>query len=214
MARCPMDFATLKPMLLDERRLDLAEPGWWWEVKYDGYRVLAEFGQGACRLRSKGGADITRWFPEICRALSTIKTGPHIVDGEAVVLDDTGRADFNALHARAARRRWFEGAPPVAYAVFDLLQRAGDDLTGEKLSFRKSALRSLLRRPPPGILYVDHLDSDHEDIGRFWAKGIVPLGVEGMVAKRPGSVYLPGVRSPDWVKAKTKGWMTGRRWRA
>lgn len=70
-------------MLLDERPLNLDEPGWIYELKYDGYRVLAEFGGGGpCQLRTRKGADATKWFPEICLGLEEIVGGPYITDGE------------------------------------------------------------------------------------------------------------------------------------
>jgi bifunctional non-homologous end joining protein LigD len=63
------DFA---PMLLDERLLDLNEPGWIYELKYDGYRLMAEFGAGRCRLRTRNGADASKWFPEVSQSLAAI----------------------------------------------------------------------------------------------------------------------------------------------
>ena len=52
-------------MLLDERPIDYDKPGWLFEIKYDGYRLMAEFGNGTCRLKSRNGANATNWFPEL-----------------------------------------------------------------------------------------------------------------------------------------------------
>src|SRR5690349_4280843 len=92
-------------MLLEERPLNLDEPGWNYELKYDGYRTLAEFGQGSCRLKTRKGADATKWFPEVTDSLAEIPGGPYITDGEVCVLDEYGRSDFDALQDRASRRR-------------------------------------------------------------------------------------------------------------
>jgi bifunctional non-homologous end joining protein LigD len=62
-------LADFPPMLLDERPLDFDEPGWIYEIKFDGYRVMAEFDRGTVQVRSRNGADATKWFPEITQAL-------------------------------------------------------------------------------------------------------------------------------------------------
>jgi bifunctional non-homologous end joining protein LigD len=195
----------LKPMLLDERPFDLNAPGWAYEIKFDGYRLLAEFGQGRCLLKTRNGANATTWFPEITRPLSNIKLfpeGPYVVDGEVCVLDDHGRSDFDRLHDRARRRSWYAGCDPVTYCVFDILQANGVDLTQGAYLDRKERLQRLLTPPPPGILYVGHFESDGEKI---FQGAVLPLKLEGLVAKRIDSAYQPGVRASDWVKVKRKG---------
>jgi len=89
-----------KPMLLEERPFDLDQSGWIYEIRFDGYRLLAEFG-GTVQLRSRNGANATKWFPEVVESLAEIKGGLYVVDGEVCVLDDMGRSDFNLLHERA-----------------------------------------------------------------------------------------------------------------
>jgi len=132
----PMDLAHYLPMLLDDRPLPLTAPGWIFEIMYDGYRLTAMFGDGECRLRTRGGANATAWFPEIAKSLASVRGGPYVVDGEI----DLGRSDFNRLHARARRRRWFEGCDPVGYAVFDLMVDHGIDITQNTLLQRKALL--------------------------------------------------------------------------
>lgn len=90
------DLDTLAAMLLDERPLNLEEPGWIYELKYDGYWLLAEFGQGSCRLRTGKGADASKWFPEVCQSLAPVRGGLYITDGEVCVLDEYGRSDVDA----------------------------------------------------------------------------------------------------------------------
>lgn len=97
----------LSPMLLVERKHAPAnEDEYIAQLKYDGYRVLAQFGNAQCVLRTRNGADCTKWFPEVAHALAALAGGQNIVDGEICVLDDLGRSDFNRLHDRARRRRW------------------------------------------------------------------------------------------------------------
>jgi bifunctional non-homologous end joining protein LigD len=192
----------LAPMLLIERPLNLSEPGWVYELKFDGYRLLAEFGDGSVKLRTRNGADATRWFPEVADSLASVRGGPHITDGEICVLDDLGRSDFDRLHDRARRRRWYEGADPVTYCAFDLLMLNGDDIMTLPLLERKMLLAQLLQPPAAAVLFVGHFDSGAEQL---FKEAVVPLKLEGLVAKRASSPYVPGSRSPDWVKVKRKG---------
>jgi bifunctional non-homologous end joining protein LigD len=205
-----MDFNALKPMLLDERPFDLDAPGWVYEIKYDGYRLMAEFGDGKARLKTRNGADASKWFPELTRSLAGIEGGPYIVDGEVCVLDDMGRSDFDRLQDRARKRRWYEGADPVAYCVFDLLQVADLDITDRPLIARKLALTELLTPLPPNILVVGHFE---EDAKMLFRDAVIPLKLEGLVAKRSDSTYQPGVRSRDWVKVKRKGAIPAERFK-
>ena len=205
-----VDFAQLKPMLLDERPLDLDEPGWIYELKYDGYRLLAEFGAGQARLKTRNGADATRWFPEVTESLAAIPGGPYITDGEVCVLDELGRSDFDALQDRARRRRWYTGARPVAYCIFDLLVDRGADITGRPLAKRQTALDRLLKVPLPNLLRVGHFT---EGGRQLFDQAVMQLKLEGLVAKRLTSTYQPGVRSSDWVKVKRKGAVPAERFR-
>jgi bifunctional non-homologous end joining protein LigD len=159
------------------------------------------FGDGECRLRTRNGADATRWFPEVAKSLTALTRGPYVTDGEVCVFDDIGRSDFNRLQARARRRRWFEGCEPVGYAVFDLLVDHGINITALPLVRRKALLAELLDPPPDNILPVGHF---HGDIPRIFHDAVLGLQLEGLVAKRAHSPYVPGMRSPDWVKVKRK----------
>ncbi|MEB0114262.1 hypothetical protein QN397_23560 [Variovorax sp. RTB1] len=190
----------IKPMLLDERPFDLHAPGWAYEIKFDGYRLLAEFGQGKCVLKTRNGANATGWFPEITRPLSNIKLfpeGPYVVDGEVCVIDTQGRSDFDRLHARAKRRSWYGGSDPVTFCVFDLLLANGADQAAIPYLERNERLQRLFQPSLPGILYVGHFESDRDLL--FTAE-LLPLELEGLVAKKADSIYEPGVRSSDLVK--------------
>ena len=198
-------FATLHPMLLDERFLPWNQKERVYELRFDGYRVLAEFGGGSAQMRTRSGADCTAWFPEVAKSLASVKGGPHICDGEMCVLDDLGRSNFDLLQDRARRRRWYEGAVPVTYCVFDLLEEGGEDLTGLPLLKRKARMMKRMAGVP-FVLPMSHVDAEH-------GEQLFELKLEGLAAKRADSVYQPGVRSSDWVKVKRKGAVPAERFK-
>lgn len=192
-------------MLLCERKTVPRGTDWHFEIKFDGYRLLAT--TAATPLKSRNGANATTWFPELVDALATLPAG-YILDGEVCVLDDIGRSDFERLHARARRKSWYRGADPVAYCVFDLLVGKEKDLRAQPIERRKAALQQLLASPPPGMLYVTAVDDG------AWLYGhALTLGLEGIVGKRAGSTYQDGTRSPDWVKIKHPGAVPPKRFR-
>lgn len=192
------------PMLLDEGRMGspLGKPGWIYEVKYDGWRILAGIMDGKAHLATRNGADYTKAFPEVATSLAKLPGGPHIMDGEVCVLDDMGRSDFMRLQERARRKRWYEGCDPVVYCVFDLLAKDGRALIEQPVEKRKQQLRALLPPDLPAVLYVDHFPAEQ---GRALFQQVKGLELEGLVAKRLGSTYKPGERSLDWVKVKRAG---------
>jgi bifunctional non-homologous end joining protein LigD len=101
------------------------------------------------------------------------------------VLDDLGRSDFNRLHHRARRRRWYEGCDPVVFCAFDLLAHDGKSLIGLALEARKKNLATLLESKPASVLYVGHFDAKE---GAALYSQAVALRLEGLVAKRKGSL--------------------------
>ncbi|SOZ17266.1 ATP-dependent DNA ligase [Cupriavidus taiwanensis] len=184
--------------------LMLAKPGvmphagdWLYEIKYDGYRLLARTGDPALRLRE--GGEATNWFPELHDSLAALSANC-VIDAEGVILDDIGRPDFNAFHERALHRRWYRGARPVALAAFDLLVLRGRDIRDWPIEKRKAALQQLLHGIDVGLLCVTAV-KDGEGLYQY----IRQLGMEGIVAKRACSVYRGGA-SNDWRKIKVPGY--------
>jgi bifunctional non-homologous end joining protein LigD len=192
----------IRPMLAtDARRRPFTSPAWLFEIKFDGYRMLAGVDHGQIELRYKRGTDATKWFPEICQALAQLPGGPHVLDGEACVLDDLGRSDFEAFRARASRRRPLPGVR-VTYCAFDLLVHRGRNVMDLPLQERKALLASLVKGlASPHFLHVTAIDDEGEELFRY----VLGLELEGLVAKRKDSPYLPGERSPAWQKLKRKG---------
>ncbi len=178
-----------------------AGPGWAYEFKWDGVRALATIRGGTLRLHARSGAEITAAYPELA-PLGTALSDAEL-DGEVVVLDEHGRPSFTALaermhvreRARAAR---LAAALPVTYMVFDLLRLDGADLTQVPYARRRALLDGL------------GLAGDRWLVPPSFADGPATLAaarenrLEGVVAKRLGSLYRPGVRSPDWVKVKAE----------
>lgn len=201
----PLD--QLSPMLLDERkRAPDNEGDYVAEIKYDGYRVLGQFGGGACMLRTRNGADCSTWFAEVRHELAQLHGGHTVVDGEICVLDDIGRSDFDALHSRARRRRWQERDAAVTYCVFDLLVQDGRSVMALPLIERKALLAELLTPAPPHVLYVSHVDASMVARPITWLyEQALALKLEGVVGKLASSAYVPGARTPDWFKFKRPG---------
>jgi bifunctional non-homologous end joining protein LigD len=192
----------IRPMLAtDEKRQPFTSPDWVFEIKFDGYRMLAGVDHGQVELRYKGGGIVTAAFPEICQALARLPGGPHVLDGEACVLDEMGRSDFEAFRARASRRRPLPGVR-VTYCAFDLLVHDGRSVMDRPLQERKALLASLVSGlASPHFLHVTSIQDEGEALFRH----VLGLELEGLVAKRKDSPYLPGQRSAAWQKLKRKG---------
>ena len=186
----------LAPMELEEERYPFNDPEWLFEIKYDGYRVLASTGKEA-RLTTRRGADATAWFPEIAESLQKLPRG-YVIDGELTVLDDMGRSDFEQLQARAQARRRREGLPFVTLCAFDLLVHRGKDGREWPLKARKEVLGRVLADMPPAIRYVHHVVGE----GKWLFDQVLEMQLEGMVAKRLDSIYRSGKRTREWLKIK------------
>ncbi|WP_291458275.1 hypothetical protein [Cupriavidus sp.] len=117
---------------------------------------------------------------------------------QTVCVLEHGISNFVQLHERAMRRRWYAGAPPVVLCAFDLLVHAGQDVRGLAIEERKARLSSLVAGLP-GILFVSGIDD-----GRAAWAAVEALRLEGVVAKRAGSLYVAGP-SLDWLKIKRPG---------
>lgn len=161
---------------------------WAYEIKYDGYRTLAFVDDGAVRLQSANLHDVTASYPELTGLPGSVHAGSAIVDGELCVLDDEGRPRFELMQRHTR---------PAVLFVFDVLRIGEHDTIGLPYEDRRQLLDQLVE---PG---------DHWTVPSYRVGGGPELmaaageqGLEGIMAKRLGSTYLPGKRSPNWRKIK------------
>jgi len=180
----------IKPMLAKFVDGAFNRPQWLFEMKWDGYRAIAEVEDGNVRLYSRNGNSFVGTYTPIVEALEAIK-GTCIIDGEIIALKD-GKPDFHAL------QQYKEIKAPLQYAVFDLLYLNGKDLRDTPLSQRKKILREILPQEER-ILYSEHV----EEHGTDMFETIVEQHLEGMIAKDGTSTYEEGVRSGAWLKIKS-----------
>ncbi len=191
----------LMPMLAELGGAPFAQPGWLYEPKLDGYRVLAFVHDGRARLRSRRGLDLSKTFPRIVDELSR-QGASMVLDGEVVALARDGRPSFNALQERAQLKhpRQIEAADrthPALFYCFDLLHFAGTSLREAPYEARHRYLAQCLL-PDTHVKLVDA----HED-GEALLRAALASGFEGVIAKRRGARYLAGKRSSDWLKIKS-----------
>lgn len=193
--------SAVKMMLARSRREPFSKPGWIFELKLDGYRMLGDKSAAGAELITRNGNDITPRFPELAAAIAALPYDGLILDGEVVAHDDAGLPSFQRLQKRArlTRKIDIERASrhqPTTFYVFDLLAGLGHDLRSLPLIDRKELLRTIL--PPTGpIRYVEHFDESGEDL----YQRVVDLGLEGVVGKKADSRYR-GARSGDWIKVR------------
>lgn len=201
--RRTVDPGAVTPMLAQTEPTPFSRGGWIFELKYDGYRVVASAALHRGALRYRSGIDATAAFPELTRTLSALPYAGLVIDGEVVVLDDDARPNFSRLQKRALllRARDVETAMrdhPVVLYAFDLLGFEDFDLRGLPLAERKRLLLAVL--PSAGaVRYADHVDTD--GLG-LWRQ-IEALGLEGVMAKRADSPYVGG-RSAAWLKIRVE----------
>jgi bifunctional non-homologous end joining protein LigD len=189
-------------MLATSQEEPFTRVGWVFELKYDGYRLLAERKEREPYLRSRAGHDLTLTFPEIARAVHGLPLEGLVLDGEVVVHDADGLPSFSRLQRRGRILNRMDALRasvelPAIYYAFDLLGLEGYDLRGVPLLERKALLRDLLPTVGP-IRYSDHIAEQGE---AMYAQ-VTQMRLEGIVGKKADATYSGG-RSPYWVKVRT-----------
>jgi bifunctional non-homologous end joining protein LigD len=182
----------IKPMLATPVDGPFDRAGWLFEIKWDGYRVIAEVEGGRVNLYSRTGLSYNDKYPALVRSLQLFQHDA-VLDGEVVVVDGRGQPNFQLLQ--------HYGKDPqgqLVYYVFDLLYLDGEDLRARPLWRRKEMLKPLLRGMS-SVLYCDHV----EEKGKALFEEARKRALEGIVAKRAASPYQPGRRGPSWLKIKT-----------
>jgi bifunctional non-homologous end joining protein LigD len=195
-------FKDVRPMLATPGEA-FSHKDWVFEIKYDGYRLLAGKEHGEVRLLSRNAHDFTRVFPEIAEVLEALPYEHFLLDGEIVVHDAEGLPSFAGLQQRGRLTRELDigraavQLPATLYA-FDLLVFGDYDLRPLPLLERKRLLVELLPSVGP-IRVSEHIAKE----GEAMFEKLGSMGLEGIVAKRAASTYV-GKRSPDWVKVSAR----------
>ncbi len=188
----PMPRA-VTPMLATLAAEPFDDPDWIFEVKWDGYRAIAEIRDGAVSLYSRNGISFNKKFSPLVESLRKFGFDA-VLDGEVVVVDDQGRSDFQKL-----QHYQDSGKGHLLYYVFDLPYFQGHDLTNLPLIRRKELLKKVLPSVPK-IRFSDHVVNE----GVLFYQVSKEKGLEGIIAKHAQSAYEPGKRSRQWLKVKTR----------
>ncbi|HWB55707.1 MAG TPA: DNA ligase D [Gaiellaceae bacterium] len=186
----PRERREYEPMLATLADAVPRGEGWLYEVKWDGYRAIARLSGGEASLASRRGNDLTERFAPVARALErAVRTSDCVLDGEVCALDDQGRSSFSVMQ---------QGSGPLVYYVFDVLEADGAPLLDLPLVERRERLAALLPSRPDTV----RLSEAFEDGEALYAAA-KKQELEGVVAKKSDSRYLPGRRTRDWLKVKT-----------
>lgn len=207
--------AHVKPMLATTGKLP-ADGGWAFEIKWDGVRALAYVSDNSVHVESRNLLDITARYPELSGLPAAVGASEAILDGEVVAFDESGKPSFSTLQRRMHvgdphAVRAHVNATPILYAIFDVLFVDGESVMERPWTERRAVLEDLVS---PGDRW--RVPAAHTD-GAALAEASRAQGLEGIVAKRTKSVYVPGRRSSDWVKVKNVrrqevvvgGWLPG-----
>ncbi len=177
----------IQPMLATLVKTPFHEPGWVYEEKYDGFRLLAYKEGAEVSLLSRNGKDRTCTYPDIAAAVARLPDRTLLLDGEVVAFDNRRISRFQLLQ---------EGKVPPLYAVFDCLYQNGRDLRAQPLPVRRGAMEAAIRGSR--LLFPSHRMNPNGLTAFQKAKA---RGYEGIVAKDLSSTYVEG-RSRKWLKCK------------
>ncbi len=166
---------------------------WLFEIKWDGYRAIAEIEKGNVNLYSRNNTSFNKKYPSVVESLKTFEKNM-ILDGEIVVLNYEGKSSFQLLQIHGKT-----GKGNLVYYVFDILYLEGKDLTDFPLADRKEILKNILP-DIPGIRYNDHILNE----GKAFFNLVVRKKLEGIIAKNIHSKYQINKRSGEWLKLKIK----------
>ncbi|BEU94700.1 DNA ligase D [Acidovorax sp. DW039] len=178
--------------LVDSPPQDAAH--WIWELKFDGYRILARLDRGTAQLFTRNGNDWTAKMPHLAKALAALPLANGWMDGEVLVLNAKGVPDFQSL------QNAFDGSNTKAlvFYAFDLPYANGHDLRDRPLTERRQQLAALLQASQDShVRYSEAFEAPPTEL----VTSACTLGFEGVIGKRKDSRYT-GKRSPDWIKLK------------
>lgn len=182
----------VKPMLATLVKRAPDRPGWFYELKWDGFRAVAEVEKGRVRLYSRTEQPFNERFAPVAEALENLRRDA-VLDGEVVVMDGRGKSSFQLLQSYQRT-----GQGDLAYVVFDILYLDGHDLRGLPLRRRKEILAEVLPKHDPRLRIGEHIEGE----GAALLEALKGQGVEGMIAKDAQSPYREGARGGEWLKVK------------
>lgn len=189
-SKIPADIKPMKATLVDG---PFDDPGWIYEIKWDGYRAIAIVEKGKAELISRNNLPFDQFAPvnELLRSWQLNA----ILDGEIVALNELGNANFGAL------QNWRNSkTAKLSYFVFDILWYDGKLLTGLPLYQRREILKSVL----PTDNELIRLSQAFEVNGIDFFESAKKMKLEGIIAKRADSLYSSDARSREWLKIKAK----------
>jgi bifunctional non-homologous end joining protein LigD len=184
----PTGVKPMKATLVDE---PFDDPDWLYEVKWDGYRVVATINNGSAEILSRNNLPFDKFYP-INKLLKSWKLNA-VIDGEIVVLNEKGVSDFGAL------QNWrSEADGELVYYVFDILWYEGKNLMGLPLIQRQAILKEVLPTNDDRVRQSKVFSANGID----FFKAAERMGLEGIIAKKANSVYTSDLRSREWLKIK------------
>ncbi|HEX7980459.1 MAG TPA: non-homologous end-joining DNA ligase, partial [Gemmatimonadaceae bacterium] len=200
-AKSRVDPRSVKLMLAETRDDPFTSDDWLFELKLDGYRLLAAKRGHDVLLLTRNGLDYTDVFPEIARAVKALPHDACILDGEVVVMDAQGKPSFARLQRRGRLKNVIEIGQaavelPATFFAFDLLAFEDFDLRSVRLMERRKLLPEIV----PKLGAVRGLDPIPRE-GELMFREVTKLGLEGIIAKKADSSYVGG-RSSYWLKIK------------
>jgi len=204
----------IKPMLAESRSAPFNDPRYFWEIKYDGIRIISGAKDGGYSLQARSGTDKTVLFPE----LNLVTKVTAVLDGELVCYNEAGKLIFNGIQHRANRINNVTQSSrdyPATYEVFDILMADGLDLQRLPLEQRKKILNAVLI-PTDNVKVAPYIDGD----GITLFQNMVDNHMEGVIGKLKTGTYRQGKR--EWLKVKAiqsdeftvLGYTQGTGWRA
>jgi len=185
-------------MLLTSAPLPEPSDDWCYEVKFDGMRAQVAVEAGGVRLRSRTRLDWSSTFCELGALAAAVGTHSLLLDGELICVDSAGRPDFHQLRAHLAGRQPNAASNSVRFMAFDLLHLDGWSVRALPYSLRREMLEQLELHGEAWSCPRTFCD------GASLTKAVREHQLEGVVAKRLDSAYLPGRRSRSWIKSKQR----------
>ena len=178
-------------MLAKETEEAFDDKNWLYEIKWDGYRAIAEIKNNNVKLYSRNGITFENSYPLVVQELKNIETDA-VLDGEILVLNEQGHPEFQLLqHYESNTHR------PINYYVFDILSLNGQNTCRLPLIERKQLVQSLIKKSDV-VKYSDHI----LEKGIAFFKVSTEKNLEGIMAKKTDSLYYTGKRTNEWLKIK------------